>query len=160
MDEPEVSLHIEWQKKLIGFLRELNPNVQLIIATHSPAMIMNGWMDKVFNVEDITVKQPKWPPMSSFTDYLESDYFEAYANLLPDSQPNPIVVYVESDEDIAFWRSIFRPYENEEFVFEFKLPSKSSLAKGKLQALKRSQEIFDTVTGELGSYMLICVDSD
>ncbi|MFT4759560.1 MAG: hypothetical protein ACI9XO_001255 [Paraglaciecola sp.] len=40
--------------------------------------------------------------MSSFTDYLESDYFEAYANLLPDSQPNPIVVYVESDEDIAF----------------------------------------------------------
>ncbi|MFT4759561.1 MAG: putative ATPase [Paraglaciecola sp.] len=59
MDEPEVSLHIEWQKKLIGFLRELNPNVQLIIATHSPAMIMNGWMDKVFNVEDITVKQPK-----------------------------------------------------------------------------------------------------
>jgi len=53
MDEPEVSLHIEWQKKLIGFIRELNPNVQIIIATHSPAIIMNGWLDKVFNMSDI-----------------------------------------------------------------------------------------------------------
>lgn len=59
LDEPELSLNIEWQKKLIGFIRELNPNVQLIIATHSPAMIMDGWMDKVFNVEDLIVKQPK-----------------------------------------------------------------------------------------------------
>lgn len=56
MDEPEISLHIEWQQKLIGYIRELNPNVQLIIATHSPAIIMNGWLDKVFNVNDITVK--------------------------------------------------------------------------------------------------------
>jgi predicted ATPase len=56
MDEPEVSLHIDWQQKLIGYIRELNPNVQLIIATHSPAIIMNGWLDKVFNVNDITVK--------------------------------------------------------------------------------------------------------
>ena len=53
MDEPEVSLHIEWQKKLIAFMRELNPNVQIIIATHSPAIIMNGWLDKVFNMSDI-----------------------------------------------------------------------------------------------------------
>lgn len=98
--------------------------------------------------------------MPSITDYVNTDYLEAYANLLPDSRPNPIVVYVESDEDIAFWRSIFRPYENEKFVFEIKLPSASTLAKGKLKALERSQDIFDLVTGELGKYLLICVDSD
>ena len=56
MDEPEISLHIEWQKKLIQFIRELNPNVQLIIATHSPAVIMEGWRDKVFEVRDIITK--------------------------------------------------------------------------------------------------------
>ena len=55
MDEPEVSLHIEWQKRLIDLIVELNPNVQIILTTHSPAVIMNGWMDKVTEVSDITL---------------------------------------------------------------------------------------------------------
>ena len=55
MDEPEVSLHIEWQKQLIDLILELNPNVQIILTTHSPAVIMNGWVDKVTEVSDITV---------------------------------------------------------------------------------------------------------
>lgn len=55
MDEPEVSLHIEWQKQLIDLILRLNPNVQIILTTHSPAMIMNGWVDKVTEVSDITV---------------------------------------------------------------------------------------------------------
>ena len=42
MDEPEASLHIEWQQKLIAMIRELNPNVQIILTTHSPAVIMEG----------------------------------------------------------------------------------------------------------------------
>ena len=55
MDEPEVSLHIEWQKRLIDMVLELNPNVQIILTTHSPAIIMNGWLDQVTEVSDITV---------------------------------------------------------------------------------------------------------
>jgi predicted ATP-dependent endonuclease of OLD family len=53
MDEPEITLHIEWQRKLIFYIRELNPNVQIILATHSPDIIMEGWMDKVFNMGDM-----------------------------------------------------------------------------------------------------------
>jgi len=56
MDEPEVSLHIEWQKSLIDNILSLNPNVQIILTTHSPAVIMNGWMDSVTEVSDIEVK--------------------------------------------------------------------------------------------------------
>jgi predicted ATP-dependent endonuclease of OLD family len=55
MDEPEVSLHMEWQKKLIDLIVELNPNVQIIMTTHSPAVIMNGWLDRVTEVCDITI---------------------------------------------------------------------------------------------------------
>ena len=55
MDEPEVSLHFEWQKRLIDIVLELNPNVQIILATHSPAVIMNGWADRVTEVTDITI---------------------------------------------------------------------------------------------------------
>ena len=56
MDEPEVSLHIEWQKRLIDLILELNPNVQIILTTHSPAVVMNGWIDRVTEVTDITDK--------------------------------------------------------------------------------------------------------
>ena len=55
MDEPEVSLHIEWQKRLIDLICELNPHVQIILTTHSPAVVMNGWMESVTEVSDITV---------------------------------------------------------------------------------------------------------
>ena len=54
MDEPEVSLHIEWQKRLLDLCLELNPNVQIILTTHSPAVVMNGWVDAVTEVSDIT----------------------------------------------------------------------------------------------------------
>ena len=55
MDEPEISLHIEWQQRLIKLIRTLNPNVQIILTTHSPAVIMDGWLDAVTEVTDITI---------------------------------------------------------------------------------------------------------
>ena len=56
MDEPEVSLHIEWQQRLIGLVRDLNPQAQIILTTHSPAVIMDGWADCVTDVEDIVTR--------------------------------------------------------------------------------------------------------
>ena len=56
MDEPEASLHIEWQQKLIGMIRRLNPNVQLILTTHSPALFMEGWLDAVTEVREISTQ--------------------------------------------------------------------------------------------------------
>jgi ABC-type lipoprotein export system ATPase subunit len=53
MDEPEISLHFDWQKKLIQYIKELNPNVQIILATHSPAVVMEGWLDKVSEISDL-----------------------------------------------------------------------------------------------------------
>ena len=55
MDEPEISLHFDWQKKLIQYIREINPNTQIILATHSPAVVIEGWLDKVKDVRDLIV---------------------------------------------------------------------------------------------------------
>ena len=54
MDEPEISLHIDWQQRLISIIRELNPNAQIILSTHSPALIMDGWLSNVTEVNEIT----------------------------------------------------------------------------------------------------------
>lgn len=54
MDEPEAGLHFEWQKQLIALVRHLNPHAQIILTTHSPALIMDGWSDAVTEVSEIT----------------------------------------------------------------------------------------------------------
>lgn len=38
IDEPEISLNISWQRELMGLFRELVPNTQIIVASHSPAL--------------------------------------------------------------------------------------------------------------------------
>ncbi|WP_420794348.1 AAA family ATPase [Xylanibacter brevis] len=53
MDEPELSLHIEWQSKLIKALRKLNKNCQLIITTHSPSIFASGWQNKLVYMDEI-----------------------------------------------------------------------------------------------------------
>lgn len=39
VDEPELSLHLAWQKMFIPKTMEINKNIQLIFATHSPEII-------------------------------------------------------------------------------------------------------------------------
>lgn len=56
MDEPEISLHITWQDRLIEWIRILNPNCQLILTTHSPNIFANGWEDKIVFIQDIEDK--------------------------------------------------------------------------------------------------------
>jgi ABC-type ATPase involved in cell division len=41
MDEPETSLHVEWQSTFIDKINELNSNAQIIIATHNPLIALN-----------------------------------------------------------------------------------------------------------------------
>ncbi|ENT6533253.1 AAA family ATPase [Escherichia coli] len=54
MDEPEISLHLNWQEKLIPTIKKLNPRCQIIIVTHSPAIVMDGFMDCYVDMDDIS----------------------------------------------------------------------------------------------------------
>ena len=53
MDEPEIALHIDWQRSLIANMRQINPNCQIIITTHSPTVWYQGWIEEVTQIEDI-----------------------------------------------------------------------------------------------------------
>jgi predicted ATP-dependent endonuclease of OLD family len=59
LDEPEISMHINWQYKLIDMILELNPSVQIILTTHSPIIFSDGWGDKAIHMEDITTNTRK-----------------------------------------------------------------------------------------------------
>ena len=51
-DEPELSLHIDWQNKILKSILSLNPNVQIIVATHSPE-IASSFPDNIINMKNI-----------------------------------------------------------------------------------------------------------
>lgn len=53
LDEPIISLHIEWQRVLIKIIRDLNENCQVIITTHSPSLYFKGWSDRMKRISDI-----------------------------------------------------------------------------------------------------------
>lgn len=46
MDEPDLSMHIDWKEILVTELHHLNPQMQIILSTHAPSVI-TGWMDHV-----------------------------------------------------------------------------------------------------------------
>lgn len=41
VDEPELSLHVAWQELFVKSIKEVNPNLQLILATHAPSIILD-----------------------------------------------------------------------------------------------------------------------
>ncbi|WDF91723.1 AAA family ATPase [Aeromonas hydrophila] len=50
LDEPEISLHVQWQEHLLKDLTDVSPNSQFIVTTHSPHLVMNGWMTNCLTV--------------------------------------------------------------------------------------------------------------
>lgn len=56
MDEPEISLHLGWQEKILDALRNINDQMQIIVVTHSPAIVMNGYMDSYIDMADIVTE--------------------------------------------------------------------------------------------------------
>lgn len=51
-DEPELSLHISWQRSIISAIKKINPNAQIIVATHSPE-IAGNFHEAIIDMEDI-----------------------------------------------------------------------------------------------------------
>ena len=87
---------------------------------------------------------------SNLKDNLNSQYFEAANGLKPKQARRRIVVYVESYDDIFFWRTVLSRFENEQRYFEVMLPSHKKLERGKKAALMAG----------LGEAMIACVDAD
>lgn len=88
------------------------------------------------------------------TSHLNSKYFEAASKLKSKKEKVKIIVYVESYDDILFWRSLLQDLENETCYFEVMLPSKNSLGKGKKVAM------MNELGEQLGKCMIACVDAD
>lgn len=86
---------------------------------------------------------------------LSSDYLKAAQKLYSKKSRRRIVAYVESYDDIAFWRSLLEQYEDETRYFQVMLPSSRSLTKGKKIVLTNTVK-----ADNFGESLIACVDSD
>ena len=50
IDEPEISMHVDWQEQLLSGMQQLNSNAQIIVATHSPGIMAKIPEDKIFRL--------------------------------------------------------------------------------------------------------------
>ena len=85
---------------------------------------------------------------------INSAYIEAANRLRPKSKKNKVVAYVESYDDIFFWRSVLSDFEDDNTEIEVMLPSRTSLNRGKKTAM------MNQLGDALGRYMIACVDAD
>ncbi len=69
------------------------------------------------------------------SDNLNSNYIGAATKLRAQGARRRIVAYVESFDDIFFWRNVLGRFEDKNIYFEVMLPSHTSLAKGKKVAI-------------------------
>jgi hypothetical protein len=88
-------------------------------------------------------------------DNINSYYVEAANALSGKHARRRIVAYVESYDDVYFWRTVLSRFEDDHRYFEVMLPSKVNLTRGKKSVLMNFLE------GEpLGRDMIACVDAD
>ena len=97
-------------------------------------------------------------------DNINSQWVNAANALRGKKARRRIVAYVESYDDIYFWRTVLSRFEDDHRYFEVMLPSKANLLRGKKSVLMnfiRGER--QEVRGEsspLGDSMIACVDAD
>lgn len=88
-------------------------------------------------------------------DNLSSRYFEAANKLKSQQARRRIAAYVESYDDIFFWRSVLSDFEDDTRYFQVMLPSRvKHLERGKKAVL------MNLLLDKVGSDMIACVDAD
>lgn len=88
-------------------------------------------------------------------DNVSSQYVGAANALRPRRKGRRVVAYVESYDDVFFWRSVLSGLESADLHFEVLLPSRTTLGRGKKSAMMNQLG-----TDALGESMIACVDAD
>lgn len=59
IDEIDLHLHPSWQKKIMGNLMSIFPNIQFIVTTHSPSILLNVPRENIWILNQKEIYQPQ-----------------------------------------------------------------------------------------------------
>jgi predicted ATPase len=87
IDEPEISLHVDWQRQFIKRISEQSPDCQVIICTHSPVIAGDYDDDYVTEINLMPTNQDLWIDDANDPDDFiddENEFIEEEDNYLED----------------------------------------------------------------------------
>lgn len=96
--------------------------------------------------------------MSQLTQHITSKYVTAANALKSQSSRRKIIAYVESYDDVLFWRTVLGQFENDRRYFEILLPTRSSKHRQVIGRGKKSA--ISCLLHNTGRDMIACVDAD
>ena len=91
---------------------------------------------------------------SRLKENITSGYVEAANRLNSKKSRRRIAAYVESYDDVFFWRTVLSPFEDKTRYFEVLLPSHKRLERGKKSVL------MNLLAKKTGRDLICCVDAD
>lgn len=112
VDEPELSLHPQWQLEILGFLKNLftdekgNQTSQLIVATHSPFILHNDTRanDKVIVMQRNDKGEVKVLDKPEYYNWSEASAVEAAFNVTPLQNEKKVIIFLEGETDELYFK--------------------------------------------------------
>lgn len=171
IDEPEISLHPNWQKKILQFYKNLftdNDGVQtaqIFVATHSPFIIHNParYNDKVIILKRNSLGQVEVSNSSEFYDCngiaMVKDAFN-----IEDFKHNKNILFTEGKTDAKYFKKAIEIFFKGKVDFEVKWIGKENekgnpINTGK-DALNNVERLLDTNPGMFENVIGLLYDCD
>lgn len=101
IDEIDLHLHPSWQKKVVGNLRNIFPNIQFIVTTHSPSILLNVPKENILILNQYEIYHPQ--------DMTYGRTVEEILRQVMDTNVRP-------DEVIEMQRKFDNAIDNEDYV--------------------------------------------
>lgn len=153
IDEPEISLHPDWQKKIMDFYKGIFTNEegiqtsQIIVVTHSPFILhnYNRTNDKVIVLkrENNEIKVMDKPEFYSIGE--KEAIKEAFnIKLLINEDKN--IIFVEGKTDVDYFNKAIEIFDIKNFPAEFKLFGDKSEGGGKGNGASNLKNAYESLT--------------
>ncbi len=171
IDEPELSLHPNWQKKILQFYKNLFTDdngvqtAQIFVATHSPFIIHNParYNDKVIILKRNSLGQVEVSNNSEFYDCNGVSMVKDAFNI-EDFRLNKNILFTEGKTDEKYLKKAIEIFFEGQVDFEVKWIGKENekgnpINTGK-DALNNVKKLLDTNPGMFGTVVGLLYDCD
>lgn len=172
IDEPEISLHPNWQLKVLSFFKKLFTNTsgqqtsQIIISTHSPFIIHNANRkdDKVIVLQKDVNGNIVVPDETKFFGWSTEKIVQEAFNINHFLAKNKITVFLEGETDEKYYNKCLEIFNKTHLPIEFKwigrINEKGNAENTGDTALNSAKTFFTANMEQINSKIILLYDSD
>lgn len=172
IDEPEISLHPNWQLKVLSFFKKLftgntgKQTSQIIISTHSPFIIHNANRndDKVIILQKDIAGKTVVPNEAKFFGWSNEKIVQEAFNINHFLSANKTTVFLEGETDEKYYNRCLEIFNKTHLPIEFKwigrINEKGNAENTGDTALNQAKTFFTANMEQIKSKIILFYDSD